>query len=148
MDHPGGEHHIDQGRDQRKENLEDENIRQGEQAHGAVFVDGAFVFEDRLQNAEGPAEALANEAVGVDRRLGKGERAVFVDHAVALFEQIHCEVGIFGDGVGVIAFAGFYRRGPPRTNRAGDDHHDVEEVQSTPLEVLAGDVFERLPTGP
>src|SRR5882757_3617239 len=148
VDYSGAEHHVDQGGDEGEENLEDENVRQSEQAHGAMFADGAFVFKDRLQNAEGPAEALTDEAIGIDRRLGECERAVFVDYAVALFEEIHGEVGIFGDGVGVIASAGLYRVGSPRANRAGDDHHDVEEVQRAAFEVLAGDVFERLPAGP
>ena len=58
-----------------------------------------LVFEDRLQDAEGPAEALPHEAVRVDRGLGEGERLVFVDDAVALLEQVHGQVGVFGDGV-------------------------------------------------
>src|ERR1700688_4599745 len=90
----GDKHYVDQRGDQREENLEDENIRQGKQAHGAVFADGALVFEDGLEDAEGPAEALADEAIRVDWGLGKCEGAVFVDHAVALLEQIHGEVGV------------------------------------------------------
>ena len=31
--------------------------------------------------------------------LGEGEGLVFVDDPVALFEKVHGEVGVFGDGV-------------------------------------------------
>ncbi len=65
-----------------------------------------LVFEDGLQDAEGPAEALAHEAVHVDGGLGEGERLVLVDDGVALLEEVHGEVGVFGDGVGVVASAG------------------------------------------
>jgi hypothetical protein len=94
------------GRDQRQQDLEDEDVGQREEAHGAAVGDGAAMFEDGLQDAEGPAEALAGEAVGVDGGLGEGERLVFVDDGVALLEQVHGEVGVFGDGVGVVAAAG------------------------------------------
>ena len=108
VDDAGDEHQVDERGDEGKQNLEDEDVGQREEAHGAVFADGALVFVDRLQDAEGPAEALTDEAVGVDGSLGEGEGAVFVDDAVALFEEVHGEVGVFGDGVGVIASAGFY----------------------------------------
>ena len=44
-----------------------EDVGQREEAHGAAVADGALVLEDGLQDAEGPAEALTDEAVGVDR---------------------------------------------------------------------------------
>ena len=112
------------------------------------LADGAPVFEDGLQDAEGPAEALAHQAVGVDGGFGEGERLVFVDDGVALLEQVHGEVGVFGDGVGVVAAAGLDGCGAPRADGSGHDHDDVEEVERAALEVLAGDVFERLPAGP
>src|SRR5260370_35666564 len=124
----GDKHYVDQGRNKREENLEDEDVRQSKQAHGAVFGDGALVFEDGLEDAEGPAEALADEAIGVDRGLGKCERAVFVDHAVALLEEVHGEIGVFGYGVGVVASAGLHRGGPPGSDCSPDHHHYVEEI--------------------
>ena len=64
------------------------------------------MFPDRLQDSEGPAEALAHEAAGVDGRLGEGKGAIFVNHLVPLLEQVHGEVGVFGDGVDGIAACG------------------------------------------
>ena len=64
-----------------------------------------LVFEDGLQGAEGPAEALAHEAVCVDGGLSEGERAIFVDDFVSLLEHVHGEVGVFSDGVDGIAAA-------------------------------------------
>ena len=48
----------------------------------------------------------------------------------------------------VVAAAGFHRRGAPCADRSG--HHDdhVEEIECAALEVLAGDVFKRLPARP
>ncbi len=106
------------------------------------------MLPDRLQGAEGPAEALAHEAPGVDGRFSKGQRAVFVVDLESLFEQVHGEVGVFGHGVERIAAGRFDRRGAPCADGAGDDGDDVEEVESAALEVLAGDVFESLPARP
>ena len=148
VDDAGDEHEVDERREERQQDLEDEDVGQGEEAHGAVLGDGAAVLEDGLQDAEGPAEALAHEAVHVDRGLGEGEGLVLVDDGVALLEEVHGEVGVFGDGVGVVAAAGLDGGGAPGADGSGDDHDDVEEVQGAALEVLAGDVFEGLPAGP
>ena len=67
------EHQVDEGRDQGQEHLEDENVGQGEQAHGLVAHEGGAMLPDGLQRAEGPAEALAHEALGVDGRFGEGQ---------------------------------------------------------------------------
>ncbi len=64
------------------------------------------MFEDGLQGSERPAEALPHQAVRVDGRFGEGQRAIFVDHLVALLQQVHGEVGILGNGVDGIASAG------------------------------------------
>ena len=62
VDHAADEHHVDQRRDQGQQDLEDQDIGQGKQAHGAVPADGASAFEDRLEDTEGPAEALPDQA--------------------------------------------------------------------------------------
>ena len=70
-----------------------------------------------------------------------------VDDLVALFEEIHGEVGVFGDGVGVVSAACLDRRGAPRADGPRNHHDHVEEVQRAALKVLAGDIFQRLPAG-
>ncbi len=84
----------------------------------------------------------------VDGGFGESQRAVLVDDLEALFEQVHGEVGVFGDGVEGIAAGGFDGGGAPGADGSGNDGDDVEEVESAALEVLAGDVFEGLPAGP
>ena len=101
VDDAEDEHQVDERGDQWQQDLKDEDVRQREEAHGAAVANGAAMLPDGLQDAEAPTEALAFEAVRVDGRLGEGERRVFVDDLVALFEQVHGEVGVFGDGVGV-----------------------------------------------
>ena len=78
VDDAGDEHDVDERRDQRQEHLEDEDVGQREEAHGLVADKGGAMLPDGLQGAEGPAEALAHEALGVDGRLSKGQGAVFV----------------------------------------------------------------------
>ncbi len=85
---------------------------------------------------------------GVDGSLGECERLILVDDGVALLEKIHGQVGVFGDGVGVVAVAGFDGRGAPCADGSGDDGDDVEEIEGAAFEVLAGDVFEGLPACP
>ena len=106
------------------------------------------MFVDGLQDAEGPAEALAHEAVGVGGRFGEGEGHVFVFDAVAEAQQGHGEVGVFGDGIDVVA-AGFADGGDaPCADGSGDDADGAENVEGAAFKILAGDVFEGLPAGP
>ena len=63
VDDAGDEHDVDEGRNQRQQHLEDENVGQREQAHGLVAHEGGAMFPDGLQCAEGPAEALAHQAL-------------------------------------------------------------------------------------
>src|SRR6185437_1833280 len=92
--------------------------------------------------------ALAHKAVRGDRRLGEGQRRILVDRGVALFEDVHGEVGVFGDSVGVIAAAFLDDGGAPCSDGSGDDGDDIEEVEGAAFRILAGNVLERLPAGP
>ena len=148
VDDAGEEHDVNKRRDQRKKHLEDENVGQREEAHGFVADECGAMLPDGLQGAEGPAEALAHEAFCIDGRLSVGESAVFKINSQALFEQVHGEVGVFGDGVERIAAGRFDGSGAPCADGAGDDGDDVKEVESAALKILAGDVFEGLPAGP
>ena len=78
VDDAGEEHEVDEGRDQRQEHLEDEDVGQGEIAHGLVADEGGAMLPDGLQDSEGPAEALAHEALGVDGGLSESEGAIFI----------------------------------------------------------------------
>ena len=102
-------HQIDKRRDQGQQNLENDDIRKSNPAQNAFAGERAAVFPDRLQNSEGPAEALTHQAIGIDRRFSVGEGQVFIFHAIAGLQQRHSQVRIFGHGVGVIA-AGFAHR--------------------------------------
>src|SRR5580658_4194691 len=144
----GDEHEVDERREEWKQDLEDENVGQSEEAHGAAVANGSAVFEERLKNAEGPAEALTGEAVGVDGSFGEGQGLVFVDDGVAALEKGHSEVGVLCHGVGVVSADVFDGSGAPSAYGSGDDGDDVEEIEGATLEVLAGDVLEGLPAGP
>ena len=109
--------------------------------HSAMFV-------NRLQNAERPAETLAHQAICVGRRLGIGERHVFVLDAISAAQQRHGEVGILGDGIDVIAASLAHCGNAPRADRAGHDADRAQNVERAPLKILAGDVFQGLPARP
>ena len=51
---------IDDGRDERQQNLKQENVGQSDRAERAVAraADGVAMFPDGLERAKGPAEAL------------------------------------------------------------------------------------------
>ena len=95
------EQDIYERRDQRQQYLEDDDVRQRDPAQHAFSGKGLAMFKDRLQNSEGPAEALAHQSAGIDRRLGVGERTIFVLHTISAAEQCHGEVCVFGNRVGV-----------------------------------------------
>ena len=69
-------------------------------------------------------------------------------HAIAVAQQSHGEIGVFGYGVDMVA-AGFANgRYAPGSNCARDHAYRAHGVERSPLEILAGDVFERLPARP
>ena len=106
------------------------------------------MLPDRLQNAEGPAEALAHQSLGVDGGFGEGQRAVLVDHLEAQFKQRHGQVGVLGDGVDRVAAGGLDGACAPCADGSGNHNDDVKQIKSPALEVLAGDIFEGLPASP
>src|SRR5581483_5824532 len=73
---------IDERREQRQEKLEQPRLRDGNQAERAVarLERGVTMLPQALQRAEGPAEALLDEAAHRVRRLGPGERRRVVQH--------------------------------------------------------------------
>ena len=148
MDDAGDEHEVNEGRDERKQHLEDEDVGQGEEAHGLVADEGQAMLPDGLEDAEGPAEALSHKSAGVAGGLGEGQGAILVDDLEFLLEEIHGEVGVLGHGIDGISASGFDCGGAPCADGSGDDGDNVKEIKGAALEVLTGDVFEGLPAGP
>ncbi len=106
------------------------------------------MFDDRLQNSKRPAETLTHQAAHVIRRLGKCKRAVLIYHFQSLLQQAHGQVGIFGDRVHVVTLRRLYRSSTPRADRPRNNGDHIEQIERAAIEVLAGDVFERLPARP
>ena len=105
--------------------LEDHHIGQSDPAQRAFALQRGLMLPHCLHNAERPAETLPHQSVRGGGRLGVGEGPVLVLHAVAGLEQCHCEIGIFGNGVVMIAAGRTNRGGSPRANRARNDAHCV-----------------------
>ena len=81
--HADDEHHVNKRRDQRKQDLKNQDVGQRDPAQRPLAGKDPAVLLDRLQDAERPAEALAHQAVRSRRRLGIGERLIFVLDPVA-----------------------------------------------------------------
>src|SRR5713101_9183634 len=98
-DHASRKHQVNEGRDQWKQNLEDEDVGKRDESQSAFARENAAMLKDGLQNSERPAEALPHERIGIRRSLGESERHVFVFDAISVAQQRHGEIGIFGNGV-------------------------------------------------
>src|SRR5271168_3649181 len=82
------------------------------------------------------------------RSFGEGEGAVVVLHFVSGAQQAHGEVSVFGNGDCIESAEVAHSGGSPSANGAGDNAHRADGIESTALEVLAGDVFKGLPARP
>src|ERR1700688_4986004 len=102
-DHAGRKHQVSERRDQWKQNLEDEDVGKRDESQSALARENAAMLKDGLQNSERPAEALPHKRVGICRSLGESERHVFVFHAIAVAQERHGEIGVFGDGIYMVA---------------------------------------------
>ena len=67
---------------------------------------------------------------------------------MAIAQQRHGKVGVFGDGIDVEGTGCAHCGDTPGANCSGNDADCTESIESTALEVLAGDVFEGLPARP
>ena len=82
------------------------------------------------------------------RGLGVGQRPILVMNAVTRFKQGHGEIRVFGNGVRLITTGVTHRRCAPGADRARHDRYHPEDIQGTPFEILAGEIFEGLPARP
>src|SRR5258708_3106360 len=103
------------------------------------------MLPERLQSAEGPAEALADELPGCFRRFGPGDGLFIVGDAPTETADGDGQVGVLGNRVRGDAARGIDGLFAPGTERAGHNGDAIQEVEGALLHVLAGDVFERLP---
>src|SRR5579884_3550414 len=138
-------HDVNKGRDQRQQNLENNNIWQCKQAHRAIRAEGVLVLEDSLQDPERPAEALPHQTIDRRGRFSKCQRAVFINDLVILLQQVHRQVRIFRYRIDGISSTLDHRCCAPGSDCTWNDCDYVEQVQRPALKVLAGDVLERLP---
>jgi len=138
---------IDDGRDERQQNLKQENVGQSDPAERAVTraADGVAMFPDGLQSAESPAEALANQTLDRVGDFGVADGVFVVENFPAVAANGEGEVGVFRDSVSRETSARAHDLRAPGSHRSGDDGNAIQQIESALFEILAGDVFERLP---
>lgn len=104
------------------------------------------IFDEGLSATVLPAEALADEAGEIEDGLGIGDDIRAVDDAVILAakaEELHGEVDILGDSVGVIEPDFDEGRATKRRADATDDIFDIEDGLGA-LHLVADEVLEDL----
>ena len=128
--------------------MEDNNVGQSDPTQRTFAAEHSAVLPYRLQDAEGPPEALPHESVSISWRFGIGQRQIFILNPIAAAQKRHGQIGIFGYGIDMISAGFAHRRGTPCAN--GSRHHAncTERIQGTALKILTGDVLKCLPTGP
>src|SRR6185437_14750977 len=138
---------IDDGRDKRQQNLEQENVGQSDPAERAVAraADGVAMLPDGLERAKGPAEALANQTLDRVGNFGVADGVFVVENFPAMPTDGEGEVGVFGDGVSGETSAGAHDFRTPGSHRSGYHRNAIQQIESALFEILAGDVFESLP---
>src|SRR5487761_462597 len=138
---------IDDGGDERQQNLEQKNVGQRYPAESAVAraADGVAMLPDGLQGAERPAETLANQ--GFDRvgDFGVTDGVFVIENFPAVAANGEGEVSVFGDGVSRKAAARAHGFGAPGADGAGNHGNAIQQIESALFEILAGDVFQGLP---
>src|SRR5262249_5231366 len=103
------------------------------------------MLPERLQRAERPAEALANELAWSFRSFGPGDGLLVIANAPAGTANGDGEIGVFGNGVSSDASDRLDNGLSPSTESTGDDGDAIEKIERSLLHVLAGDVLKSLP---
>src|SRR5256712_744280 len=141
------EHQIDDRRNERKQKLENENVRECDPTQGPVArtKQSVGVLPERLQSAESPAESLPDERLARFRRLGPRDSFFVVDDAPAQSANRNGEVGVFRYGVRRDASGRLNRLPAPSAKRARYNGDAIQQIKGALFHVLARDVFEGLP---
>ena len=113
---------------------------------GRPSRDARLVLPHALDGAKGPAEALPGELAEALRRFGPGDRALVVGTRQPAALDRDGQVLVLGERVGRIAADIDDRLLTPGADSAGHDGHRSQPSEGAPLEILRGDIFQRLPS--
>src|SRR5262249_45234675 len=125
-------------RDQRKEDLENPNIRHFDKAQRAITraKQRVTVFPEALQRAIRPAKSLLRQHAQGLRRFGPADCGFFVSNLVATLAYLQREILIFGERVRAEA-AAFENQFPsPGTDGARYDSDAVQAGKGATIHVL------------
>src|SRR3954468_24167169 len=149
--HHDAEHEsqIDHRRHQGEQDLEQPGLRHADQskAERPSLADRAAMLPQALQSAERPAESLPGEAAQSLRRLGPGNGVGIVGDPPAGALDGDGEVLVLGERVDRKAADRVERLPSPGADCSRNDHDRVEAGKRPPLQILGGDIFDRLPAG-
>ena len=98
-----------------------------------------------LQRAERPAETLTEKRCEGIRDFGVADGIRFVFDSISRAPDLPRQIHILGHRLAAIAARRKNRVAPPRTDGAGNDGDGVHDRVRAAIEILTGDVFDRLP---
>ena len=103
------------------------------------------MLPERLQRSERPAESLADQRGRGFRSVRPADGFFLVIDLPARAADGDGQVGIFRHGVRAEAAGIVDGFRAPGAQRSGDDGNAIQQIERALFEILAGDVFERLP---
>src|SRR5215475_4116306 len=104
------------------------------------------MFPGGLQCSIHPPVTLSNKTAQGIRSFSKTNRFIFIRNRVAQLPDSHRKVRVLGQRQVVESSDPFDKLAAPCPNGAGDNRDTIQQVESSPVQVLTGDVFERLPS--
>ena len=140
---------VDDRADRGEQDLEHDRLRQADpsQPPRMAAADCRTVLPQTLQRPERPAEPLLGERAERLGCLGPGDGILVVADVPARALDRDGEVLVLRQRVVRIAADLADRRQPPRADCTRHHGDRVEPRERPPLQVLRGDIFERLPFG-
>src|SRR4029077_6413585 len=104
------------------------------------------VFPESLERAEGPAEPLANQSAGRFRCCGPLDGCLVITDAPTEAPNTNGQVRVFRNGVRGEPSRCLNGLFSPRTQSTRDYGDEIQKIEGALFHILAGDVFERLPS--
>src|SRR5207248_8841557 len=103
------------------------------------------MFAKRLQRPERPAETLPEQRRETVGRFGVADGVAVRFDAPARAADSPRQIHIFGHRVGRVAAGLYHGFATPRADRSRHHADRVDHRVCTAIEILAGDIFDRLP---
>src|SRR5215471_8118629 len=104
------------------------------------------MFPGGLECSIHPPVTLANKTAQGIRSFSKPNSFIFIRNRVTQLPDSHRKVSVLRQRQIIETSDPFDKLATPCSNGTGDNCHTIQQIESATIEILAGDVFERLPS--